>query len=112
MKLILENSVQHIPIKIFQYNTFLKRLKGLMFRMKPIVKEGILLSPCNSIHMFFMNFSIDVVFLNDKNQIIFIKENVKPWSVIFPIKHAVSALELPNGTISKYSIQLGAFIEI
>lgn len=102
---------QEVPIEIHNYNTFTKRLKGLMFRIKPIQQEGILLHPCNSIHMFFMFFSIDVVFLDKDNKIIALKEYVKPWTVVFPIKEAVSALELPAGTISKYSIKKGQSID-
>lgn len=83
-----------------------------MFRFKPIHNEGIVLSPCNSIHMFFMFFSIDVIFLNKDNQIIYYKEHVKPWTVIFPIKHAVAVVELPTNFISKYSIQIGNKIEL
>jgi uncharacterized protein len=112
MKIKTENKTCEIPIKIYKYETFNKRLKGLMFRLQPLHNEGILLSPCNSIHMFFMFFSIDVIFLNKHNQIIYYKENVKPWTVIFPIKHAVAVIELPTNTISKYSFQIGDKIEL
>jgi len=112
MQITKAGQIQNIPIKILKYNTFLKRLKGLMFRVKPIVDEGVLLNPCNSIHMFFMFFPIDVVFLNKQNEIISLHNNVKPWTVIFPIKNAVSALELPVGTIVKYSLQVGESIKI
>jgi uncharacterized protein len=110
MKIMTNNGVHDIPITIFQYNTFLKRFKGLMFKIKPIVDKAIILSPCNSIHMFFMFFPIDVVFLDDQNKILYLKEHVKPWTVIFPIKNAKSALELPAGTISTYSIKKGDLI--
>jgi uncharacterized protein len=112
MKLFTSFKEQNIPIKIYRYDTFFKRLKGLMFRLKPIEKEGILIDPCNSIHMFFMFFSIDVVFLNEHMEIVAVKENVKPWTLIFPITNAKSTLELPEGTISKYYFQVGNKIEL
>ncbi|MGO4886408.1 DUF192 domain-containing protein [Anaerobacillus sp. MEB173] len=112
MKLISGNQIHNIPITISNYDTFFQRTKGLMFRFKPIVNEGIILSPCNSIHMFFMFFSIDVVFINANNEIVFVKEHVKPWTAIFPVKNAKAAIELPAGTISKYSIQKGDRIEL
>jgi uncharacterized membrane protein (UPF0127 family) len=112
IKLIARDKTQSIPILIYPYDTFFKRLKGLMLRVKPITNEGILLKPCNSIHMFFMFFSIDVVFLDKKNQILYFKERVKPWTFIFPVNNASSALELPAGTITKYSFQIGDTIEI
>ncbi|WP_428911917.1 DUF192 domain-containing protein [Niallia sp. Krafla_26] len=104
--------MKNIPIKVYQFNTFFKRLKGLMFRIRPIVEEGILLTPCNSIHMFFMFFPIDVVFLNEQYEIVSLHKNVKPWRVILPIKNAKSALELPLGTITNYSLQIGDTINI
>lgn len=107
MKLITGKKQKSIPIKIYKYNTFFKRFRGLMFRLNPIDNEGILIDPCNSIHMFFMFFSIDVVFLNEQQQIVALKERVKPWTVIFPIKNAKSTLELPEGTIAKYSFAVG-----
>ncbi|WP_100333150.1 DUF192 domain-containing protein [Bacillus alkalisoli] len=108
----LDGVEREIPITILPYNTFLKRLKGLMFRVKPIREEGILLKPCNSIHMFFMFFAIDVVFVNEENEIVYLKEHVKPWTVVWPVKGAVAAIELPTGTISNYSIKTGATIKM
>ena len=108
MKIIdLEGKEVEVPITIFTYNTFFKRLKGLMFRLKPIKDEGILIKPCNSIHMFFMFFSIDVVFINEANEVVFLKERVKPWTVVLPVKGATAAVELPTGTIFKYGIKHG-----
>ncbi|OLO38951.1 hypothetical protein BTR23_10415 [Alkalihalophilus pseudofirmus] len=111
MKIISDHIGKHVPIIISRHDNFFKRFKGLMFRLKPISNEGILLTPCNSIHMFFMFFPIDVIFLNSRNEIIYTKEKVKPWSLIFPIKNATSVLELPTGSISKYSISVGMKIE-
>jgi len=107
LKLIKATGENELPIKIEIYNTFLRRLRGLMFRLKPIVNEGILIDPCNSIHMFFMFFSIDVVFVNESGEIVHLKENVKPWSLIFPIKNAKAALELPVGTVERYGVGIG-----
>ncbi|WP_458413555.1 DUF192 domain-containing protein [Schinkia sp. CFF1] len=107
LKLLTATLELELPIKIERYDTFWNRFRGLMFRLKPIIGEGILIDPCNSIHMFFMFFPIDVVFVNKIGEIIYMKENVKPWSVIWPVKHAKSVLELPVGTIVKYGIKVG-----
>jgi hypothetical protein len=34
------------------------RLRGLMFRKEQLNKEALWLTPCNSIHMFFMRFPL------------------------------------------------------
>ncbi|MBD8069120.1 DUF192 domain-containing protein [Bacillus sp. PS06] len=112
MKLQTGEKSKEIPIQVKEYHTFFKRFKGLMFRVEPIENEGIWIKPCNSIHMFFMFFSIDVVFLNEEMRIIALKENVKPWTLIFPIKHATSVIEFPQGTISSYSFAVGDTIQV
>ncbi|MCU9613535.1 DUF192 domain-containing protein [Caldibacillus lycopersici] len=111
MRVFKDAYIEQIPIKIHMYHTFSKRLRGLMFRKKPLNAEGILLTPCNSIHMFFMYIAIDAVFLDNNDQIVYQKENVKPWTVILPKKNAVSVLELPVGTISTYSLRIGNKLE-
>ncbi len=71
--------------KIVLADTFLSRLKGLMFLKKMDGFDGMLLSPCNSIHTFFMKFPIDVYFLDKNYQVIKIYENLGPWRIT-PIK--------------------------
>ncbi|WP_161974935.1 DUF192 domain-containing protein [Bacillus timonensis] len=107
-----KDEVLNLPIKLKTYNTFLKRFKGLMFQLKPIKNEAIILEPCNSIHMFFMFFPIDVVFLDKENRVVKTIDNVKPWTVIFPVKHAYKTIEMPVGSIRKFGIQDGCVIEV
>ncbi|MBU8908043.1 DUF192 domain-containing protein [Desertibacillus haloalkaliphilus] len=97
-------------IRLRQAQTFSKRLKGLMFRHKPLVNEGIVLYPCNSIHMFFMFIAIDVIFLDHHNQVIKAVPNVKPWRVLLPVKGAQTTLEVPLQTIIRYNITNGDMI--
>jgi len=40
-----------LPIQVIEADTFTKRFMGLMFRRKPLKKEGLWIKPCNSIHM-------------------------------------------------------------
>ena len=61
-------------------NSFSSRLKGLMFTENIKSEEGLLLENCNSIHTFFMNFEIDVAYI-DKNYIVIGKETIKPWRI-------------------------------
>lgn len=112
MKLVKKAETVDLPIKINRFDTFWNRFRGLMFRLKPLANEGILIDPCNSIHMFFMFFAIDVVFVNQNSEIVFFKEKVNPWTAIFPIKNAKATLELPVGTISKYQFKVGDKIVI
>lgn len=87
-------------IKIEEANSFMSRLKGLMFKKKKI-DYGLLLRNTNGIHTFFMFQSIDVVLLDKDFNVIYSISDVKPWRVILPKKHVKHTLELPSGTISK-----------
>lgn len=107
MKIIRNNYEIVVDLEITVCNQFLPRLKGLMFRLRPIVDEGILLVPCNSIHMFFMFFPIDVVFLDGNDVVVAVREDLKPNRLVMPVAGAVKTLELPVGIIRKHSIGVG-----
>jgi uncharacterized protein len=107
VKIIRNNYDIDVALKIRICDRFWPRFRGLMFRVKPIVDEGILLDPCNSIHMFFMFFGIDVVFLDGDDVVVAARKDVRPNRLIFPVKGAVKTLELPVGTIEKYEIGVG-----
>lgn len=58
-----------------------------------------------SIHMLFMRFPIDVLFLNSQKQVVDSVENLPPWTLNYtPKKDAAFIVELPAGTIAKYGI--------
>jgi uncharacterized protein len=99
-----------IPYSIRKAQSFGTRLKGLMFRKQPLHEEGLWIAPCNSIHMCFMHFPIDAVFLDQHHRVVHLVENLKPWKFVFPIKQAHSVLELPPGTISKFHIEVGQYV--
>ncbi|MCA0172573.1 DUF192 domain-containing protein [Bacillus sp. RAR_GA_16] len=101
-----------LPLKVWKADTFTKRLKGLMFRKTPLHHDALLITPCNSIHMCFMFFSIDVVFLNEENQIIKSVKRLKPWGFVAPVKGASATLELPEGTIEELALNPGIFLNI
>lgn len=103
-------NVIEIPFEIKRAETFFSRFKGLMFRKSPIQNEGLWISPCNAIHMFFMSFPIDVVLLNEHMQIVSTISGIKPWRVTRPVPGALSTLELPAGTIEKLGITVGDHI--
>lgn len=104
----LTNHTKHLTsLKVVYADSFTSRLKGLMFRTKPLVNEALIIKPCNSIHMFFMFFAIDVVFINDEHRIIKTVTHLKPWRIVWPVKGATAAIELPVGTVQKYELAPG-----
>lgn len=86
---------------------FLERGRGLM--MAPPLPEGggLVLDPCNSIHMFFMRYPLDVLFLDKDGNVVFLYFSIKPWRVGRIVRGAKVAVELPAGTIASSQTQLG-----
>lgn len=92
--------------------TFFSRFKGLQLRKDLPEGGGLLIAPCNSIHMFFMRFAIDAVFIDINNKIVYIEKGIKPWRVSKIVKNARSVLELPSGTVSATGSEPGDLLEI
>jgi uncharacterized membrane protein (UPF0127 family) len=88
-------------------STFLARGRGLMFTQQLPEGGGLVIEPCNSIHMFFMRYPLDVVFLGKDGRVVFMYEGIKPWRVGRIVKGAKLALELPEGAIAASNTQLG-----
>ena len=86
-------------IKIKFADNYLKRLFGLMF--KKDIDYGLLfiLKYGSSIHTCFMNFTIDVYFL-DENKTVFEKVTLKPWKFYKPSKKAKYILETKKNYIN------------
>jgi uncharacterized protein len=103
----MDGLAKEIPYSIKTADSFMKRLKGLMFRKNPIENEGLWITPCNSIHMFFMNFPLDIVFLNEQNEVVKLHPGLKPWRMTIPLNSAHSVIELPEGSINKLEINVG-----
>lgn len=109
---VIERSSTSFPFSIKKADTFASRLKGLMFRKKPLVQEGLWIIPCNSIHMFFMHFPIDAVFLDKQERIVHLVKDLQPWRFVSPIKGAHSVVELPAGTIVQMNLTVGNHLNL
>ncbi|MGI6705389.1 MAG: DUF192 domain-containing protein [Clostridia bacterium] len=98
MKIIDVTSGKIIGDRIQLANRFLPRLKGLMFRDHLDPGEGILLYPCNSIHMFFMKIPLDILFLDEDMVVLKQINGIKPWQISTIVKNAKYVLELGYGS--------------
>jgi uncharacterized protein len=107
----MEGKIVNIPYQIEMADSFLKRFKGLMFRKDPIKDEGLLIVPCNAVHMFFMKFPLDIVLLNEQNEVVGVHHSLKPWKMTKPVNKAHSTLELPAGSAEKLGIGIGSLIQ-
>ena len=88
------------------------RFMGLMFRAALPEGHGLALRPCNSIHMFFMRFPLDVLFVDGDGRVVRLYENLRPWRMTRLVPKAKACLELPTGTIAKAGVQVGDLLAL
>ncbi len=77
----------------------IQRMIGLMFSKSLGEKDGLLITPCNSIHTFFMRYELDIVFLSRDNKVIKVIRNMKPWRMTWMYFKASKVLEMMGGTL-------------
>jgi uncharacterized protein len=83
------------------------RARGYLFRPPPAHGEGILLSPCQMVHMFGVRFPLDVVFISETGQVMATYPELRPWRRSRLHGSALHALELPPGTIRATGTAVG-----
>ena len=92
--------------------SFWQRLRGLMGRASLAEGEGMWI-PDTSIHMFFMRFPIDAIFLSaadasGERTIVACRPSLRPWvGIVMPVKGAEGVVELADGAIGRTGIQVG-----
>jgi uncharacterized membrane protein (UPF0127 family) len=82
------------------------RTKGLLGRASLPEEEGILLRPGSSIHMFFMRFPIDAVFLDRELRVLRVAAGLRPWRLASKWG-AKAVLELPAGRCARTGVAVG-----
>ncbi len=111
MKLKIKYKDKTLSENILVAETLWDRLIGLMFKKEIRGADGLMLDPCRSIHTFFMRYSLDVVFISSKNEIIKIIRDMKPWRLSWIYFRASKTLELPAGKLPK-DLSVGDRLEV
>lgn len=85
----------------------LARMRGLLGRSALGPDEGLWITPCTSIHMLFMRFAIDAVFVDADLTIVRIVADLRPWRLARGGRGAHSVFELPAGRASQAKLRVG-----
>ena len=93
-------------------DSFLRSLIGLMGRSSLEAGHGLWIVPCQSVHTFWMRFSIDVVFLDEHSKVIHLVENLRPFRISKHLSRARSVIELPVRSIRATGTQIGDEVRI
>lgn len=81
---------------VVEANTYIKRLRGLMFK-RHAPDYVLVIHPCASIHTYFMNFDIDVLFLDQDCRVLKKCSGLKKRQIIMPVKASKYVLETHKG---------------
>lgn len=89
-----------------------ERMRGLLPRSRLGVNEALWLSPCTSVHTFFMRFEMDAAFLDRQGRVIAIYDSMRPWRHTWIHPFAAGVLELAGGTLRRAGVEKGEVLEL
>lgn len=87
-------------------DTALARMRGLLGRRELPSGEGILLKPASSVHMAFMRFAIDAVFLDGESRVVKVAADLQPWKLA-GARGSKAVLEIPAGEAKRRGLSVG-----
>lgn len=91
--------------------SFGQRFMGLMGRAGIDSDEGLYL-PSSSIHMMFMRFPIDALFVSKADSagqraVVGIRESLPPWrGIVMPVRGAEGVVELEAGALARHGVSV------
>ena len=96
------------------------RFMGLMGRARLAPDTGLWLTGTNGIHMMFMRFAIDAVFLarpdpdrGEARRVLSVHRGLRAWiGIVLLVRGASGVLELPVGTIDRTGTAVGDMIAL
>jgi len=93
--------------------TSASRRRGLLGRDGLEPGAALVIAPCNSIHMFFMRFAIDVVYVDRAGRVRKIVRGLRPWRISAAMS-AYAVIELGAGSLDGCDIERGdrLYVEI
>ena len=105
--LVVERTGAVLCERVERADTWRSRLRGLLGRDGLAPGVGLLLDPCNSVHTFFMRFSIDVAFLDAQGLVVALSPRLSPWRATRVHLRARTTLELAAGALEACGVRIG-----
>ena len=93
-------------------DTFSSRMIGLLNRRSLLPDEALVITRCKSIHMLFMRFPIDAIFVDKNNFVVGLIERIRPFRFSRIFFKASQVIEIPPGSIVQSRTALGDKIDI
>jgi hypothetical protein len=87
------------------------RTVGLLGQSSLAPGSGLWIERSPSIHMFFMRFSIDAVFVDGSWRVVRIVEDLRPWRIVAWARGAKDCIELPAGSVRGTETTVGDLLQ-
>jgi uncharacterized protein len=82
------------------------RRQGLLKRPALSPHAALVLAPCFMVHTAFMQFAIDVIFVDRKGHVKHVVHNLAPWRIA-ACPRAYATIELAAGTLQHHDVAVG-----
>lgn len=112
MKIVNKTKGTILADKAIIAHSYSRRIIGLLNRKNLNQGEALIIDPCSSIHTFFMQFAIDVIFVDKENKVIKTISCLKPFRLTPIYWQGKLVIELPAGTIKSTHTQDGDTLSI
>ena len=87
--------------------TAVQRVKGLLGRECLQDGQGLLFKSCSSLHTFFMQFPIDILYADKRGKVLKSVPAVRPFAVVRAPLRSYYAIELPVGSLERSQTRVG-----
>jgi uncharacterized protein len=91
---------------------FWSRLRGLLGTRELLPGDGLLITPCSSVHMFGMRYAIDVLYLDAQDRVVGVDGSLAPGRIGGLYRGARYVIELPAGTCEELGVEVGDAVAI
>lgn len=105
--LVRESDGRVVASNLEVADSFLSRFLGLMGRAALPAGGALWIEPCSSIHMMFMRFRIDAVFVDAEGRVLKVSPRVLPWLGLTWCSGAAAVVELEAGAAGRASLSPG-----
>lgn len=99
-------------------DSWFDRLRGLIGSPALPAGEGLYLPGTNGVHMFFMSFAIDCLFLgtpraDGAQAVLAVRPNLAPWTgIVLWVRGARGAVEVPSGSAAASGVRPGDYVRL
>lgn len=92
--------------------SFEDRARGLLGRQGLPQGHCLWIDPCRSIHTFFMKFTIDVIFVDQKLKVTAVKRNIPKWRLAWGGLKAKSCFEFNAHSLNEFQVEKGDILYV